>query len=123
MEDDFVAVAELFLNVPYLWGGKSAAGLDCSGLVQLSLEATGKHVRATPTCRKGRSGNTLRVNDLDSLKRGDLVFWDGHVGIMSSSTHLLHANGHHMSTVVEPLKDAVDRIKANFGEISSIKRL
>jgi cell wall-associated NlpC family hydrolase len=63
------------------------------------------------------------VNDLDGLKRGDLVFWNGHVGIMTDSETLLHANGHHMMTVAEPLKDAVERIARAYGQITSIKRL
>jgi cell wall-associated NlpC family hydrolase len=62
------------------------------------------------------------VNDLDALARGDLVFWNGHVGIMTDGTTLLHANGHHMMVVAEPLKQAVDRIAARYGQITSIRR-
>jgi cell wall-associated NlpC family hydrolase len=68
-------------------------------------------------------GVELPINDLDGLKRGDLVFWDGHAGIMTDGGTLLHANGHHMLTVTEPLREAVDRIARSFGQVTSIKRL
>jgi cell wall-associated NlpC family hydrolase len=119
---DFVAVAERFLHVPYLWGGKTAAGLDCSGLVQVSLTAAGIASPRDADMQEEELGTTLRINDLDGLKRGDLVFWDGHVGIMRNETELLHANGHHMMTVIEPLREAVDRTAAKGTPVSSIKR-
>ena len=122
-EHDFVAVAEKYLNVPYLWGGKSSHGIDCSGLVQLALEACGTRSPRDSDMQEEQLGMRLMVNDLDGLKRGDLVFWDGHVGIMRDSENLLHANGHHMSTVLEPLKSAVARIAAKGHPITSIKRL
>jgi cell wall-associated NlpC family hydrolase len=122
-ESDFVAVAQQFLNVPYLWGGKSFAGLDCSGLVQLSLEASGIACPRDTDMQQEALGSQLRINDLDGLTRGDLVFWDGHVGVMTGSRHLLHANGHHMLVAHEPLEEAVARIKASHGEITAINRL
>lgn len=121
-EADFVAVAEMFRNVPYYWGGKSALGLDCSGLVQVALEACGMAALRDSDMQEATLGERRLVNDLDSLKRGDLVFWKGHVGIMTDGHTLLHANGHHMMVVAEPLKDAVDRIAARYGEITSIRR-
>jgi cell wall-associated NlpC family hydrolase len=121
-ESDFVSVAEMFLHVPYYWGGKSVEGLDCSGLVQLALEACGKQALRDTDMQENTVGEALRVNDLDSLKRGDLVFWKGHVGIMTGPETLLHANGHHMMTVAEPLKEAVERIAANYGQVTSIRR-
>lgn len=120
---DFVAVAEMFRHVPYYWGGKSVQGLDCSGLVQVALEACGRPVLRDSDMQENSLGRKLLVNDLDGLGRGDLVFWDGHVGIMTDAATLLHANGHHMMVVAEPLKDAVDRIAARYGQITSIKRL
>ena len=123
VEADFVSVAEMFSHVPYYWGGKSALGLDCSGLVQLALEACGIAARRDSDMQESSLGERLMVNDLDSLKRGDLVFWKGHVGIMTDAHTLLHANGHHMMVVAEPLKDAVERIAARYGEITSIRRL
>jgi cell wall-associated NlpC family hydrolase len=122
VETDFVAVAEMFRHVPYYWGGKSVQGLDCSGLVQLSLEACGRPALRDSDMQERTLGERLMVNDLDSLKRGDLVFWDGHVGIMTDERTLLHANGHHMMVVAEPLKDAVDRISARYGQLTSVRR-
>jgi len=122
-ESDYVAVAEMFRHVPYYWGGKSVHGLDCSGLVQLALEACGIACPRDSDLQEGDLGVPLRVNDLDGLKRGDLVFWDGHVGIMTDDRTLLHANGHHMLTVAEPLREAVTRIAGSYGQVTSIKRL
>jgi cell wall-associated NlpC family hydrolase len=120
---DFVAVAEMFRHVPYYWGGKSVYGLDCSGLVQLLLEACGRATPRDSDMQEAMLGEPVMVNDLDGLKRSDLVFWDGHVGIMSDERTLLHANGHHMMVVAEPLREAVERIAGSYGQISSIKRL
>lgn len=122
VETDFVAVAEMFRHVPYYWGGKSVHGLDCSGLVQLSLEACGKLALRDSDMQEQTLGERLMVNDLDGLKRGDLVFWNGHVGIMTDDRMLLHANGYHMMVVAEPLKDAVDRIAARYGQLTSVRR-
>lgn len=122
VEQDFVAVAEMFRHVPYFWGGKSVRGLDCSGLVQLALEACGRPALRDSDMQEQTLGETLLINDLDSLRRGDLVFWNGHVGIMTDERTLLHANGHHMMVVAEPLKDAVDRIAAKYGQLTSAKR-
>src|SRR5204862_2433137 len=96
VEHDFVAVSERFQNVPYLWGGKSVMGLDCSGLVQLSLEAAGIACPRDTDKQEKALGTQIVINDLDGLRRGDLVFWKGHVGIMTDDQVLLHANGHHM---------------------------
>lgn len=123
VEADYVAVAEMFRHVPYYWGGKSVQGLDCSGLVQLSLEACGQRALRDSDMQEETLGEKLLVNDLDSLRRGDLVFWNGHVGIMTDATTLLHANGHHMMVVAEPLKDAVDRIAARYGQMTCVRRL
>jgi cell wall-associated NlpC family hydrolase len=122
-ERDFVSVAEMFRHVPYLWGGKSVHGLDCSGLVQLALEACGWRALRDTDMQEASLGERLAAKDLDLLKRGDLVFWKGHVGIMTDPETLLHANGHHMMVVAEPLKHAVDRIAQRYGEITSIRRL
>jgi cell wall-associated NlpC family hydrolase len=120
---DFVAVAEQFRHVPYYWGGKSVLGLDCSGLVQLALEAAGRTCPRDSDLQEQDLGQALQINDLDGLRRGDLVFWNGHVGIMTDDRTLLHANGHHMMVVAEPMRQAVDRIAAMYGHITSLKRL
>ncbi len=118
-ESDFVNVAEKFLDVPYYWGGKTALGLDCSGLVQTSLEVCGISSPRDTDMQEAQLGKKLMVNDLDGLRRGDLVFWKGHVGIMADQKMLLHANGYHMMTVMEPLAEAVARIA---DPITSIRR-
>jgi cell wall-associated NlpC family hydrolase len=122
-ETDFVAVSSMFRHVPYYWGGKSVQGLDCSGLVQLALEAAGVAAPRDSDMQEEMLGTRLMVNDLDGLVRGDLVFWKGHVGIMTDATTLLHANGYHMMVVEEPLRDAVARIASSYGEVTSVKRL
>jgi cell wall-associated NlpC family hydrolase len=122
-EPDFAGVAERFLDVPYYWGGKTAQGLDCSGLVQTSLAACGIHAPRDTDLQEAHLGRQLMINDLDGLRRGDLVFWKGHVGIMTDPKTLLHANGHHMMTVKEPLAEAVPRIASVYGQPTSIKRL
>lgn len=119
---DFVAVAEKFLDVPYCWGGKTSQGLDCSGLVQTALEACGVFSPRDTDMQETRLGQNLLINDLDGLHRGDLVFWKGHVGIMVNQKTLLHANGHHMMTVKEPLSEAVARIAGTYGPVTSIRR-
>lgn len=112
---DFVAVAERFLGVPYLWGGKTASGLDCSGLVQTALAACG--VRAPRDT--GQQERALGRPVPGALARGDLVFWPGHVGVLRDALTLLHANAHHMMVASEPLAEAQKRI----GSPRAIKRL
>ena len=120
---DFVAVAEKFLHVPYLWGGNTQQGIDCSGLVQVALNACGIASPRDSDMQQVQLGNALLINDLSGLQRGDLIFWDGHVGIMADSATLLHANGYHMCTVLEPFEAAVKRIAEKGYPITAIKRL
>jgi cell wall-associated NlpC family hydrolase len=122
---DFVAVAERFLGVPYLWGGKTRLGLDCSGLVQVALDAAGLGCPRDSDMQQAELGRPVPVLDnLDGLERGDLVFWKGHVGIMTDAFLLLHANAHHMGVAIEPLRAAVDRIaRSGGGPVTAIKRL
>jgi cell wall-associated NlpC family hydrolase len=107
-ETDAAGVALSFVGAPYLWGGRESLGLDCSGLVQQALNACGV---ACPrdTDMQARIGHAVEAAD---LARGDLVFWKGHVGMMLDAERMVHANGHHMATVVEPLAEAVARIGA-----------
>lgn len=122
---DFVAVAESMTGAPYLWGGKTPAGVDCSGLVQASLAACGVAAPRDTDMQVNALGEALPVTeDLAHLQRGDLIFWKGHVGVMRDADTLLHANGHHMLVESEPLKEARERIARNsFGAITAIKRL
>jgi cell wall-associated NlpC family hydrolase len=119
---DFVAIAEQFVHVPYYWGGKSVMGLDCSGLVQVSLQACGHACPRDSDMQEQELGRSLPPDRFEQLQRGDLVFWNGHVGIMRDQTTLLHANGFHMQVVSEPLAEAVKRIAASYGPITAIKR-
>ena len=122
---DGVEVAERFIGVPYLWGGRTRIGLDCSGLVQIALEAAGLPCPRDSDMQQAALGTTVLIpDDLDGLQRGDLVFWKGHVGVMVDGALLLHANAHHMAVAVEPLGSATERIgKAGGGRIVAIKRL
>jgi len=123
-EDDFVAVAERFVGVPYLWGGKTSFGLDCSGLVQVALHAAGVACPRDSDMQEGALGAPVaRAADLSNLRRGDLVFWEGHVAIVRDPATLLHANAFHMAVAVEPLAEAVRRIAAAGSEITAVKRL
>jgi len=107
-EDDWAAVAERFVGAPYLWGGRESLGLDCSGLIQQALFACG---RACPrdTDQQQALGAPIEAADFG---RGDLVFWKGHVAMGTGDGKIVHANGHHMATVVEPLAEAIARIDA-----------
>ncbi|MEH3117937.1 MAG: C40 family peptidase [Methylorubrum populi] len=122
-EPDFAATAERLVGTPYLWGGRTSLGLDCSGLVQLCLETAGRACPRDADQQERALGETLPPG-LDGLRRGDLVFWKGHVGLMLDADRLIHANGHHMAVAVEPLREAVERIAArSFGAVTSIRRL
>ncbi len=117
----FVSSAELHLGLPYVWGGISPDGVDCSGLVQTALRAVGKNALRDTDMQEASLGTEI---DKDTeLTRGDLVFWTGHVGIMRDANTLLHANAHHMLVASEPLAEAIARIEKTAGAVTSIKRL
>lgn len=116
-ENDFVAVAERFLGTPYLWGGRTSIGLDCSGLVQLALMAAGHSAPRDTDLQETTVGHT--VADGAALHRGDLAFWPGHVAIMLDGEYMIHASGRHMTVVIEPLVEAVARI----GTVRNVRRL
>lgn len=123
-EPDFVAVAERFVGVPYLWGGKTALGIDCSGLVQVALTACGIACPRDSDMQEAALGTSVAAApDYSDLKRGDLVFWKGHVAIVREPGSLLHANGFHMAVAVEPIAQGVARVRASGSEITSIRRI
>jgi cell wall-associated NlpC family hydrolase len=123
-EPDFVDVAERMIGSPYLWGGRTRIGIDCSGLVQMSLEAAGILAPRDSDMQAAELGEPIPVpEDLEGLQRGDLVFWKGHVGIMADSVMLVHANAHHMAVAVETLPEAVERIGRETQPITAIRRL
>jgi cell wall-associated NlpC family hydrolase len=121
-ESDFVTVAERFLGAPYLWGGKTALGLDCSGLVQVALTACGVSCPRDSDMQEVALGAAVSA-DPSTLERGDLIFWKGHVAIVRSPDSLLHANAHHMAVAIEPIAQAVVRIRNAGSEITSIRRI
>ncbi|WP_293907063.1 NlpC/P60 family protein [Phenylobacterium sp.] len=118
-EDDWAAVAERFLGAPYLWGGRESLGVDCSGLVQQALFACG---RACPRDADQQEvlGTAIEAADFG---RGDLVFWKGHVAIGLGDGRIVHANGHHMATAIEPLSEAIERIAASGSKPTAYRRV
>jgi cell wall-associated NlpC family hydrolase len=119
-ERDFVAVAERFVGTPYLWGGKSSLGIDCSGLVQLALTASGIACPRDSDMQEAALGAPA---DISSLRRGDLVFWKGHIAIARDAQSLIHANAHHMQVAVEPMAEAIARIRGSGSEVTGVRRI
>jgi cell wall-associated NlpC family hydrolase len=123
-EADFVAVAERFLGVPYLWGGKTSLGLDCSGLVQVALAACGISCPRDSDMQERALGTPVATAaDPANMQRGDLVFWKGHVAMARDRSSLLHANAFHMAVVTEPMAEAIGRIRSTGSEVTSVRRL
>ncbi len=117
---DSATIAQLHFGVPYLWGGNSTRGVDCSGLISTSLTACGLPCPADSDMQRDGLGHDLT----DPLQRGDLIFWQGHVGMMVDAETLIHANAHHMATRYEPIDQAILRIEAQGdGPVLARKRL
>jgi cell wall-associated NlpC family hydrolase len=123
-EKDFVAVAERFIGVPYVWGGKTSLGLDCSALVQVSLAACGVTCPRDSYMQETAMGRSVDPgSDFSGLKRGDLVFWKDHVAIVRDDTHFLHANGFHMAVAAEPVRVTIARFTKEGSSVTSVRRL
>jgi cell wall-associated NlpC family hydrolase len=122
-ESDFVAVAERFAGTPYLWGGKSSIGIDCSGLVQVALNAACIGCPRDSDMQEAALGRALPESESKYLQRGDLIFWEGHVAIVRDADSIVHANAHHMATAIENTRAAIARIQAAGCEVTSIRRL
>ncbi len=122
-EPDYAATAMRLVGTPYLWGGRTTLGLDCSGLAQLCLDMAGLPCPRDADMQERALGQALPL-DFAGLRRGDLVFWRGHMGLMLDGETLIHANGHHMAVAVEPLAGAVARIQAHsYGAVTGLRRL
>jgi hypothetical protein len=124
-EADFVAVAERFLGIPYLWGGKTSLGLDCSGLLQVALASYGVTCPRDTDMQEQALGHPLaEPQDFAQWRRGDLVFWKGHVAIVRDEATLMDANAsRHMAVASEAIASAIPRISAAAGDITSVRRL
>ncbi len=129
-EPDFVATALKFLETPYLWGGKGCQGIDCSGLVQVALMRSGQACpRDTYMQAKALGMEIPGENGNLSMRRGDLIYWPGHVAIVLDQDRVVHASGHHMFVTIEPWRDVDARVRAETREkgeeqgISVLRRL
>ena len=126
VQSDMVAVAERFRDAPYLWGGKTSLGIDCSGLVQVALDACGIACPRDSDQQEAALGAALPAHDILSrtdLRRGDLVFWPGHVAIARDAATLIHANAFHMAVAIEPTAEAIARAAATGAPVTSVRRL
>ena len=118
---NWVSIALKFLNAPYLWGGKSHEGLDCSALVQLAFQNYDKNFPRNSSDQF--KSNLLQTTHEDKLDKGTLIFWEGHVAIAINKTEIIHSNAYHMKVAIEKFKDAKKRIENSYGKIIGFKDL
>ena len=120
---DYIAAAQRFLNLPYLFGGKSALGLDCSGLVQNVMQAAGYNVPRDSDMQAAEIGQRLEISkDLKDLQRGDVVFWPQHVGLMVDGATIIHASATNMSVALEPVETVAERSRKDGPIVASVSR-
>lgn len=122
VEPDPVAVAERFLGTPYLWGGRTSLGLDCSGLVQTALEACGRLVPRDADLQEREAGTPVGL-DPAGWCRGDLLFWPGHVALVRDAETFLHANAFMMAVGIERIDEGLARIAASGSPLRAVKRV
>ena len=116
---NWVNIAEKFINTPYKWGGRDSQGIDCSALIQLSLETAGLNF-PRDTIDQYRK---IEIVNNDIKERGSLIYWDGHVGVMTNKNKILHANAFHMTVLKEPLVDVIKRSEKEGKKILKIVKL
>ena len=119
--NDWVKVSEKFLDVPYFWGGRSSIGVDCSALVQLSLQTYG--VEFPRDTKDQIKMNFSKVKKIEDVLRGDLLFWDGHVAIAINNQNLIHSNAFFLKTTIENISETILRLKGEAGDLKAILRL
>lgn len=123
-QSDPAAVAQTYLHTPYLWGARESLGIDCSGLVQQAFAASGVSLPRDSDMQAAWAGSPIADwQSKGALQRNDLVFWQGHVGIMLDSERVIHANAHHMAVAIEPLEQAVERISDLYGRPVAARRV